>query len=515
MLPKQAIRQFLERPLDDWSWYRRLDMDQLNRRRDRLPIDPPIWNKLQLQQKQGLLFGIRLRKVAYWYDTGTGKTLMMLATARYLEAKGTLNRVLVLVPNKVNKEEWQREIEKHCSKMTYLILDGSSQQKWAAIQKTTVTVVIETYAGLVRMLAKLEHPKGRRKKKHLVPDVEKIQASSRIFNMVVLDESGAVGNKQSLTYRIVKRLTWAADYAYELNGTPFGRDPTPLWGQMHCLDRGETLGESLGLFRAAFFREVPNGFAVEYKFRNEMSRDLRLMLRHRSLRCIADEADLPDTVRIVKVVSLSADAEVIYKKALDSLRQARGRVVALKNEFLRMRQISSGFLGYKDDEDGKSAQFEFPDNPKLELLIDRLSSVVENYKAVVFNEFTFSGSMICREIKKQLGVGFARIYGGTKDPGAELRRFTDDEDCRILVLQSAAGGMGLNLQVAKYVFYFESPVSPKTRKQTEARVVRQGSEHGKVFVYDLITRGVEFSILNFHKEGRNLLDAILNGTETL
>jgi SNF2 family DNA or RNA helicase len=511
---KAAVREFLNRELDDWSWYRQLDMDALNRRRDRLPVDPPIWNKLQLHQKQGLLFGIRLKKAAYWFDTGTGKTLMMLALARYYEAKGTLRRVLVLVPNLVNKEEWEREIEKHCPRMNYLILEGSSTEKWAALQDTSATVVIETYAGFIRLMATLQKLPGRKNRK-LVRDAERMKLAKQMFNMIVLDESGAVGNRESMQYRTIKSLTWAADYVYLLNGTPFGRDPTPLWGQMHCIDRGATLGESLGLFRAAFFTAKPNGFGIEYVFNKDKSKILRRMVRHRSLRCQADAADLPRTVRIVKTVQLQGEADTVYTAALDSLRKSRGRVIELKNEFLRMRQISSGFMGYKDDDAGKAAQYEFKQNPKLELLMDYLGQVVDEYKAVVFNEFTFSGSMICREIEKRLGVPFARIYGGTKDPGAELRRFTEDQDCRVLVLQSAAGGMGLNLQVAKYVFYFESPVSPRVRKQTEARVIRQGSEHGKAYVYDFVARGVDTAILRFHAQGRDLMDAILNGDEML
>jgi SNF2 family DNA or RNA helicase len=536
LIPKQAVREFLQRERNDWSWYRELSDSELNARRDRLPVDPPIWNRLQLHQKQGVLFGIRVKKAAYWYDTGTGKTLMMLALARYLEERAKLKHMLVLVPNLVNKAEWADEIEKHTKRMTYVILDGTSEQKWAELQATDATVIVETYAGFIRLMSTLVSKRGSKKQAY-APDKDKIAAVSQLCNMIVLDESGAVGNRQSLTYRIVKKLAWAADYVFELNGTPFGRDPTPLWGQMHCLDRGEALGETLSLFRAAFFNEVPNGFGVDYEFRNSMADQLHDLLKHRSLRCTADEADLPQTVRIRKIVDLGADANAVYTKALDSLRRSRGSFQATKNEFLRMRQISSGFIGYADDETGTRAQFEFSDNPKLELLCDLMQQITPNHKVVVFNEYTFSGSMICRELTK-LGIKHARIFGGTKDTAAELSRFKRDDSCRVLVLQSSAGGTGLNLQMAKYVVYFESPTSPKLRIQTEARVARQGSDHSKVFIYDLLARGaiinkdtkksknkrapqkrvshaVDMAILAMHKQGRDLLNAVLNGGETL
>jgi SNF2 family DNA or RNA helicase len=514
MIPKQAIKAFLNRPRNDWSWYKDLTTERLNRRRDNLPVDPPIWNKLQLHQKQGLLLGIRLKKLAYWYSTGSGKTLIALALLRYFQEKGTLTRALVLVPNLTNKEEWAREIEKHAPQTRFLILDGSLESRWAKLVATDATVLIDTYAGFARLMSTKATITGRKSK--LIANQQRIAELSKLVNFYVYDESsqGGLGNRGALTYRILNKLSRAAANVYLLNGTPFGRDPTPLWPQMHCIDQGETLGESLGLFREALFNESHNGWATEWAFDEKNTKTLHQMLKHRSLRYQADEADLPPVVRITKHARLSGEAEAVYKKALESLRQAKGKVIELKNEFLRMRQISSGFLGYKDDEDGKTAQLEFKTNPKLELLLGLLASVVDEHKAVVFNEYTFSGSMICRELSK-LGINHARIYGGTKDPGAQLRTFTEDPQCRVLVVNHQAGGLGLNLQCAKYVVYYESPVSPRVRIQSEARVHRQGSEHNKVYIYDLVAAPVDLALLAMHQKGKDLLAAILNGTTQL
>ena len=179
-----------------------------------------------------------------------------------------------------------------------------------------------------------------------------------------------------------------------------------------------------------------------------------------------------------------------------------------------MRQISSGFIGYKDDNTGKSAQSEFSNKPKLELLLDLLQRITPEAKAVVYNEYTFSGSMICRELNK-LDIEHARIYGGTKDTQAELLRFVKNEECRVLVLNHHAGSMGLNLQVAQYVIYYESPVSPRVRMQADARVARQGSKHERVFIYDLVSGTVDKAILKMHHEGKDLLAGILDGSTQL
>ena len=517
MIPKLTIEAYLKRPLKDWSWYKNLTDAKLAVRRDGLIEDPPIWRRLHRHQKIGFLFGVRLKRACFWYDTGTGKSLLSLALIRYFHKRGKLGRALVLVPNKVNKAEWAREITKHSPRTEYEILKGTSAEKWAALQATRALIVIETYAGFIRMMSSPQKV-GRRKKRKLVPDAARVAEASKLLDMLLLDESGGVGNHLSLTYRICKKLSENFPYVFALNGTPFGRDPTPLWAQMFVVDRGETLGKTLGLFRAAFFSEYINFWGgAEYTFKKREAHKLNRMIANRSLRYTADESDLPQVVRIKKHFDLEGQAEVYYKKALENLRKAwKGRNTrAIKNEFMRLRQLSSGYLGYKDEDEGKSAQLAFDETPKLDLCLSLLESIVTDHKAVVFHEFTFSGTAICRELTK-MGIGCARIYGGTKDTEAELRRFTNDEDCRVLALNNHAGGLGLNLQVARYGLYYESPVSARMRKQTEARIWRQGSDHSKVILYDLVmAHGVDEKILAFHAQGKSLLDAILDGSETV
>lgn len=515
-LGPSAIKNFLSRERQDWRWYKRLNDDKLDERMGNLPVRPPIWKRLRRHQKAGLLLGIRLKRLCYWYDTGTGKTMMSIALMRYFQTKGTMKRALVLVPTLAVKSEWAREIKKHTTNLSYLIPSGASECKYDEVMtpKGDSDVVIETYRGFMLMVSSLETTKkGKHKYK---PDRKKVNAIAKRFDTIFMDESGDVGNHMSLNYRICRKLAQSAAHVFTLNATPFNRDPTPMWAQMKLVDGGHTLGEHVGLFRAAFFNEVDGQWGgTEYHFREAKTKLLNRLIANASLQYTADESDLPQVVEIQKQFNLHGNAKLYYGKALTSLRKSRGKVQELKNEFLRMRQLSSGFLGYKDDEAAKSAQLEFQPNEKLELLMGLVSSIVGKYKVVVFNEFTFSGSMICRELTR-LKIGHARIWGGTKDPDEELRRFAKDEDCRVMVLNNAAGGRGLNLQNARYGIYYERPLSAVMYKQTRARVVRQGSQHHKVIIYDLIMRGgVDEKIIEFHKHGEDLMKAILEGKAKL
>lgn len=342
------------------------------------------------------------------------------------------------------------------------------------------------------------------------------------FDGVILDESSsdqAVQYHDSLAFRVCRWLSKkmrSQDLPFfELSGTPFGRDPTPLWAQMYLVDGGESLGPTLGLFRAAFFKEEENYFGgPDYEFREKMSPTLHRLLAHRSVTVEADEASLPPVVPRTREIVLPREAAEYCEVAKEAILAARGNYQETKNAFLRMRQISSGFLGYTDDETGARAKFAFDENPKLESLISRIRSVAGKYKVVVFHEFIYSGDRIAAELDK-LKIGYARAGSGTKSRVKEERlRFTRDDDCRVFILSNRMA-QGPNLQIAKYAEFYETPVDPKARKQARRRVERQHSMHDRVFVTDYVVRGTyDRRVLDHLAEGKDLFDAIIRGRET-
>jgi SNF2 family DNA or RNA helicase len=167
-------------------------------------------------------------------------------------------------------------------------------------------------------------------------------------------------------------------------------------------------------------------------------------------------------------------------------------------------------MGYRDDETGARAEFEFTENPKLDLLLSLIEAAREDRKIIVFTEFIHSGERIAKELNK-LGIKYEHLYGKTKDPQAALAQFDRDGSVRVMILNNSMV-LGLNLQVAQIGIFYESPVSAMMREQARRRFVRQGSEHSRVFLYDLITRNTaDETILKFHKEGQDLLRAIVDG----
>lgn len=513
IIPLKQRNAFLERDRRDFREYKKLTDEQLEERMLKLPVKPPIYYKLTLLQKVCFIIGAETQRFCFLNSTGTGKSLLSIALIRYFRRLGILKKALILVPNKINKYEWEAELKKHSPKSSSLVLDGSTKQKWDNLNQSDALFVFETYAGMTRMVCNLEQRKKKKKiVPMLVPDPKKLALLAKHFGGLVCDESTRVGHHTSLPFRFCRKLSKTAPVVFTMTGTPFNRDPSLLWAQLYLVDNGFTLGETLGLYRSIFCNETENFFSgmPEYNFNKKQETLLHDFIANSSISYPADEGSLPQCVEIIKEVKLPSDAGSYYDKMREQLQASRGNFNEIKNAFVRMRQISSGFMGYEDDETGEKAKFEFPDNPKLDLLMSLLGEMDPDDKVIVFFDFNYSGERILNELKQQK-IDALLMYGKTKDTALVRDQFLKDKKKRVLLLQNKLG-IGINVQVSRYNIFFESPVSAIDRKQCVGRFVRQHSAFKTVFQYDLVMKdSVDLDILRFHKEGGDLFEAIVRG----
>jgi len=286
-----------------------------------------------------------------------------------------------------------------------------------------------------------------------------------------------------------------------------------LWRQFYIVDGGETLGETLGLFRGAFFSESENPwskYAKDYTFKKRMMPELMRIVQHRSLSYAAEECiDVPDFQSIIEEVSLPEEASAYYQKVVDQIIAAEGNLELMKNAFLRMRQLSSGFLGFRNDESGERVEIAFAENPKLDRLLELIEAMPDDRGALIWYEFTVSGRRITQALR-ELGHDPLWLWSGTKDTQNALRKFQSDLKQRIAVINNKVGAYSLDgLQdKANFAYVFESPLSIIDRDQAEKRLVRQGQKR-KVLIYDLVVKGtLDARILSYHREGGDLLKAL-------
>lgn len=474
MISKFALQRYFDRPLRDLNQFKSLkevDTDGFK-----------FKTKPFLHQKICFHLGIKYSRLLYFLDMGLGKSKIALDLIKYRVERQEVRQALILVPNLVNIESWKDQIKFHYGK--------------------TDKINIMTYMGALRKCCVL-------KANHLQVDLEACAAFAKQYEFIVYDESTALMNHQSTTFKVCRKLSTISKYSYGLTGTPFGRDPGALWSQFYVIDQGETFGSTLGLFRAAFFNTHRNYWGgYEHTFKKTKGRVLKRFIANRAISYRTEECfDLPKKV-YVKLPVIFTDLEWShYEQAVKDFRASQGNYQLLKSSFIKMRQITSGFFRMRDGE--TVVDIPFQPNPKLETLRQLLSELGSTEKVVIFHSYIFTGSMICTMLQ-DLKLSFVALNGGTPNKSQALRTFLDKKDCRVLVTNNQTGAFNLNLQCARYIIFFESPVSSIVRQQAERRCHRPGQQR-TVFIYDLVVRNsVDERVLEFLKDGKTLFNFLLS-----
>src|SRR4029434_3011081 len=175
---------------------------------------------------------------------------------------------------------------------------------------------------------------------------------------------------------------------------------------------------------------------------------------------------------------------------------------------LRLRQAAchSGLLD--DRRAGESSS-------KCDLLIPQLAEIVaEGHKALVFSQFTSLLSLLKPQLDREKVV-YEYLDGQTRDREERVARFQTDPACGVFLISLKAGGLGLNLTAADYVFLLDPWWNPAVEAQAIDRAHRIG-QHRVVFAYRLIAKDtVEEKVLKLQESKRALADAIINQDNSL
>jgi len=508
-IAKKAVSNFLNRELDDWTFLKHWRRRDLLKELRQLPMRPHITSPYKHWDHQlvGLLLCCLLDSFLLFLDVGSGKTRVLLEAFAYRRRRGQASRALIVVLNDVNAFSWEDEVAEHTPQFKAAVLIGSGVARWKLLQTSDAHIFIISFAGLRAMLSK----KTVNKKKATEANQTAVKKLCRIVDWVAYDEIHKCKNHKSLTYSICKGISKWVQYRYGATGTAFGRNPEDLWAEFLIVDKGETLGTTLGLFRAGFFNEK-RGFGgwKEWSFDKRLRKLFRKTLRNRSLYYSDNEiGDMPRRKKQTILLRPPKELSKFYNEALESLQNA-ARDEELENNWVRLRMICSGFVSYTG-EDNDKIRVELPNNPKLGALEEFVEQVPLDWKGIIVHEFVYSG-LIVERVLKELGYAFFSLNGSVSpaDKKEVYRAFRKEPDCRFLVMNWRSGGAGGNYQIAPYMHFYESPVSPIERKQVEGRIRRRNSKVGRVHYTDPIIKGsVEEDILGFLKEGRNLYKELM------
>lgn len=412
-------------------------------------------------------------------DMGLGKTIQILA---YLEARRQAGRgpSLVVVPRSL-LFNWKSEAARFAPELPIVEHWGIDRTQGAAgFQRASV--VLTTYGTLRRDVTFLK-------------DVS--------FDCIVLDEAQAIKNGESNTAKAARLLR--GEQRIAMSGTPVENHLGELWSLMEFLNPG-LLG------RASVFREaVVAGAEARNPARTApLARALRPFILRRTKEQVAPE--LPERV----LQTIPVDLDPTERRRYDELKRhyqqallggtkgiAGGRMpFQVLEALLRLRQAAChpGLIDRK---------FSSQDSSKLDLLLCRLREVTEEgHKALVFSQFTtFLG--IVRGRLDQEKIPYEYLDGQTRDRARRVRRFQEDPSCRIFLVSLKAGGLGLNLTAAEYVFLLDPWWNPAAEAQAIDRTHRIGQTR-RVIACRLVARQtVEEKIIELQNTKRDLADAIL------
>jgi SNF2 family DNA or RNA helicase len=242
-----------------------------------------------------------------------------------------------------------------------------------------------------------------------------------------------------------------------------------------------------------------------------LARNLRPFILRRTKEQVAPE--LPDKVEQTLYCQLEPgerrrydELKRYYQAALQRRIETEGlgkAKIQVLEALLRLRQAAChpGLLDKKSSSRSSA---------KLDLLLQHLEDVVaEERKALVFSQFT-SLLQILRTRLDQLGFVYEYLDGRTRDRARRVKRFQQEPGCRLFLISLKAGGLGLNLTGAEYVFLLDPWWNPASEAQAIDRTHRIGQDK-KVFAYRLIAKDtVEEKVLELQKSKRDLAEAIIS-----
>ncbi len=250
--------------------------------------------------------------------------------------------------------------------------------------------------------------------------------------------------------------------------------------------------------------------------REVLSKALRPFILRRTKDQVAK--DLPAKTEQTVFCDLEPAQRELYDELREHYRQSllatvdkiglnRSKIQVLE-ALLRLRQAACnpGLLDKKREKESSA---------KLDVLMPQLAELAESgHKSLVFSQFTTLLAIVRKQLDEK-GIAYEYLDGKTRDRATRVERFQTNPDCKLFLVSLKAGGVGLNLTAAEYVFLLDPWWNPAVESQAIDRSHRIGQTK-PVFAYRLIARDtVEEKVLALQKSKRELADAILGGTDNI
>ena len=414
-------------------------------------------------------------------DMGLGKTIQCLAFLDKRMPANPKNRLpnLLIAPKSL-LSNWRSEANKFTPRLRVHVLAGIGRQNDPDTLKSS-DLVVTTYQTMLR-------------------DFDLLKSIS--WDCLILDEAQAIKNPNALIAKASKSLP--AKFKLAMTGTPIENSIQDLFSISDFVNPGFLNGKA----RTSHLKISP-------ELKGDLSRALRPVILRRKKEMVLK--DLPSKVEQVVMVDLEPKQQRAYnelKKYYQSqlltevqengLRKSQIKVLAALTR-LRQAALHPGLIS-PAHEKSKSAKFEV----LLEMLEEILS---EGHKVLVFSQFTSLLTLLKTEFAKHK-IKYCYLDGKTTNRKEVVGEFKTGK-APVFLMSLKAGGVGLNLVEADYVFLLDPWWNPAAEAQAIDRVHRIGQTRS-VNAYRFIAKGtVEEKILELQKAKRDISDEMLDGQSSL
>ena len=331
------------------------------------------------------------------------------------------------------------------------------------------------------------------------------------FEYIVLDESQYIKSSDSQTFRAAIQLQ--GKHRLTLTGTPIENSLKDLWAQFRFL-QPDLLGDE-STFQRQFITPIRQGSTHAEM---QLQRLIAPFILRRSKEEVAPE--LPPLTEEIICCGMSEAQKELYEQEKNSLRnillrhtrQADGQwskfhAFSVLNGLLRLRQLSCHPRMLHPEFTGISG--------KTEQIIETFDTLrSEGHKVLIFSSFVQHLKLLAEEFCRR-NWKYALLTGSTNNRPSEIAHFTEQKDVQAFLISLKAGGVGLNLTQADYVFIIDPWWNPAAEAQAIARAHRIGQQK-QVIAYRFITQeSIEEKILTLQESKRKLAETFINESDIL
>lgn len=396
-------------------------------------------------QRQAVQKLSRIKIGALYMEMGTGKTRTALELIAKRFNAGKVDHILWLCPCSV-KKTIEKEIRKH--------IHGDDISMFTICGIETLSSSIRTNRELLQLV--------RQKKTYLL-----------------VDESILVKNSRAKRTQSIMRLADYCEYKLILNGTPISRNEADLFAQWYILD-WRILG-----YRS-FWSFSRNHVIWDDKIRGRIKEVINVDYLVRKIAPYTFQVkkeeclDLPDKTYTTYYYNLASGQRAHYNETAFKLLLQIDEFYpsTIYRLFTALQNIISGFVVYPEQRT-KKLLFQNPlDNPRIQLLLDIVSSIEDEDKIIIYCNFQQEIRDVTKVLEREYGKESVTTFYGKDSQKKRQENIQQFENhARFLIANRSCAGYGLNLQFCKYIIFYSHSWDLATRSQAEDRIHRIGQVH--------------------------------------